>query len=352
MALPKKIKKNISLEPQLFGPARRQELLDKINEHGTYLPKSILHEDLDRGFLDFVKNELGIVSDGKKVPVVDILITTQNWAQFTQTWNFNDLDKNATPPFITTVRTPEVKYGSLPSLQYTIPNRRQYFYAAVPNWNDGRQGYDVYTIPQPVPVDIKYSIKIICNRMRELNSFNKKVIEKFSSRQAYTQIKGHYIPIIMDDISDESVMDVEKRKYYMQSYNFTLMGFLIDENEFEVKPAVSRTFALMEVSQKSNRARKPREIPGNTSNYDFFVDFPIGVNEYTHTFEYTANIRLLGFDNISDYDVYINSLYYGSNIFANPTGQIQVNTNDVLSITIIKSNNSEPSKLQLITNLV
>ena len=117
MALPKKIKKNISLEPQLFGPARRQELLDKINEHGTYLPKSLLHEDLDRGFLDFVKEELGIVSEGKKVPVLDILITTQNWAQFTKTWNFNDLDKNVVPPIITTVRTPEVKYGSTPSLQ-------------------------------------------------------------------------------------------------------------------------------------------------------------------------------------------------------------------------------------------
>ena len=221
MALPKKIKKNINLEPQLFGPARRQELLDKINEHGTYLPKSLLHEDLDRGFLDFVKEELGIVSEGKKVPVLDILITTQNWAQFTKTWNFNDLDKNVVPPIITTVRTPEVKYGTTPSLQYTIPNRRQFFYAMVPTWNDGRKGMDVYTIPQPVPVDIKYSVKIICNRMRELNSFNKKVIEKFSSRQAYTQIKGHYIPIIMDDVSDESVMELEKRKFYMQSYNFT-----------------------------------------------------------------------------------------------------------------------------------
>ena len=33
------------------------ELLDKINEHGTFLPKSILHADLDRGFLDFIKND-------------------------------------------------------------------------------------------------------------------------------------------------------------------------------------------------------------------------------------------------------------------------------------------------------
>ncbi len=63
-------------------------------------------------------------------------------------------------------------------------------YAMVPNWDNGVKGMDVYTIPQPVPVDIKFSVKIICNRMRELNKFNQIVIEKFASRQAYTQIKS------------------------------------------------------------------------------------------------------------------------------------------------------------------
>ena len=58
MGLPKKIKKDISLIPKKEGLPRRIEMLDMINEHGTYLPKSILHEDLDRGFLDFVKNDL------------------------------------------------------------------------------------------------------------------------------------------------------------------------------------------------------------------------------------------------------------------------------------------------------
>ncbi len=56
------------------------------------------------------------IVSGKVVPTVDILITTQNWSQFTETWNFVDLDKNVSPPFITTVRNPEVKYGSNPSL--------------------------------------------------------------------------------------------------------------------------------------------------------------------------------------------------------------------------------------------
>jgi hypothetical protein len=252
MALPKKkIIKNIPLTESKTLLPRRQELVDKINRDGTYLPKSLLHADLDGGMLDFVKNELKTVVDGKVVPMIDILITTQNWAQFTQTWDIQNLDKNSEPPFITIVRIPEVKFGSNPALVYNIPNRRQYFYAQVPTWDGQRSGMDIYKIPQPVPVDITYQVKIVCNRMRELNQFNKNVIEKFASRQAYQVIKGHYIPIVQGNISDESVMDIEKRKYYVQSYEFTMLGFLIDEDEFEVSPAISRVLQVVEFETDS-----------------------------------------------------------------------------------------------------
>jgi hypothetical protein len=61
-------------------------------------------------------------------------------------------------------------------------------------------GPDIYKIPQPVPVDIKYQVPIVCNRMREANTLNQRVMETFASRQAYQTIKGHYIPIINDGI--------------------------------------------------------------------------------------------------------------------------------------------------------
>ncbi len=116
MALPKKIKPYLPLtEPKTLLP-RRYELLEKINKDGTYLPKSLLHADLDRGFLDFVRDELKTVVTGKIIPTVDIIITTQNWSQFTETWDFQNLDKNVEPPLITTIRNPEVKFGSNPLL--------------------------------------------------------------------------------------------------------------------------------------------------------------------------------------------------------------------------------------------
>ena len=349
--LPKKIKKNINLSPEKSGIARRYQLLDDINDNGTFLPKSLLHEDLDGGFLNFVKEDLKTDINGKMIPVVNILLTSQNWAQFTQTWDFNDLDKNSKPPFITTIRTPEVKFGTIPSLRYNIPNRKQYYYAAVPTWDGARKGMDIYTIPQPVPVDIKYTVKIICNRMRELNLFNQVVIEKFASRQSYTQIKGHYIPIILDDISDESVMELEKRRYYIQSYGFTLQGFLIDENEFEVKPAISRALILVETDNQKKR-KKLKKLPQNPESVNLSFNFPVGISSQTKTFEYTTNLKLNATDNVTSYSIYINNLYYGNSIPNLIQGEIQINTNDTLRIDVVKNNISENSNIEFISILV
>ena len=345
MPLPKKIKKNLPLTESKVGLERRQELVDKINQDGTFLPKSLLHADLDGGFLDFVKNELKLVVDGKVVPNVDILMTTQNWAQFTQTWEFQNIDNNAEPPFITVVRTPEVKMGNNPAVMYNIPNRRQFFYAQVPTWDGNRVGMDVYKIPQPVPVDIIYQVKIICNRMKELNSFNKLILEKFASLQAYQVIKGHYIPIKLGSITDESVMDMEKRKYYIQSYEFTMMGFLIDENEFEVSPAITRVLQVVEFdSGKRFRGKKKPVIERSDK---CFINFSTTETEKFQVFDITSNVKIIETSNITDFDVYINDDYYGMNVF-----DIEVKTNDIVKFEIQKDIPTNTAQLILSLGII
>lgn len=343
MPLPKKIKKHIPLTESKTLLSRRQELVDKINKDGTFLPKSLLHADLDGGFLEFVKNELKTVIDGKVIPTIDILVTTQNWSQFTETWNLQNLDKNVEPPFITTVRVPEVKFGTNPAVLYNIPNRRQYFYAQVPTWDGQRNGMDIYKIPQPVPIDISYTVKIVCNRMREINEFNKNVIEKFASKQAYQVIKGHYIPIFMGNISDESVMDLEKRKFYIQSYEFTLLGFLIDENEFEVSPAVSRVLQVVEFDTSTTKRRVKKDI--NIGGNEIDVLFVVGNNVNSQIFDYTTNIIIATPINVTSFDVYINNDYYGSDLT-----EIQINTDDKLKFVIVKTDNTIESIIKLFGN--
>jgi hypothetical protein len=347
MPLPKTIvKPTLPLVPKKVLSERREQLLEYIKEDGTYLPKSVLHADLDRGMLDFVKTELEVVTAGKIVPMLDIIITTQNWSQYLETWKFVDLDYNPSPPFITVVRQPEVKYGTNPSLQYTIPNRKQFYYASVPTWNGNEQGMDIYTIPQPVPVDIKYSVKIICNRMRELNQLNKVVMQTFSSRQAYTFIKGQYVPIVLDNVSDESQMTMDARKYYIQNYDFTMLGYLIDEDEFEIKPAIQRITQLIELDTTTRRPRR-NKYPENPNEFESNFLFVSGNTTLIDMIDFSADMSLVGTDNVDTYDVYINDDYYGSDVSV-----IQITTNDILRIEVTKLDNTQESKITFNSKLI
>jgi hypothetical protein len=345
MALPKKVKPTLPLTyPKTLLP-RREQIKDMITKDGTYLPKSLLHADLDGGFLDFVKEKFNITSEGKTIPVVDILVTTQNWSQFVETWDFQNIDKNVEPPFITVIRNPEVKYGNNPAVMYNIPNRRMYYYMEVPTWDGNRVGADIYKIPQPVPIDIKFTVAIICNRMREANTLNQRVMETFASRQAYQVIKGHYIPIINDGFSDESSLDLEKRKYYIQKYEFTMMGFLMDENDFEVTPAISRAFQIYEVDQRPVKRPQKRQQP--TQLETILFNYPLGVESQEYFFSYTCNLYFEQSENIESYSVYINDNYYGDDVT-----EIQINTDDNLRIDIVKLIDDMPTSLSFSQKLI
>lgn len=350
MALPKKVKKDINIAPQAIQPRypygydgettpiRRRELADFITEDGTFLPKSVLHEDMDGGMLDFVKEHLGVTVGGKKINIIDRILTLQRWGEFANTWTFANEDKNVELPFIVVVRKPDVQYGTNPSLQYTIPDRKQFHFAKVPTWDGVRKGMDVYTIPQPVPVDITYDVKIISNRMRELNTFNRKVMQKFTSRQAYTFVKGHYIPIVMTSLSDESVIDTENRRYYQQNYQFQLQGFLIDEEEFEVKPAVTRSLLFFDVDSSAKRSGigpgANSRVDGerlndfNPDRYRRKLDFGFGVNEINITYAYDASITVVRSDNVDSISFKIN----GTSVT-----NVVVNLGDTLTVIVVET---------------
>jgi hypothetical protein len=260
MAIPKR-KNNIDVyntnKDMYSAPVRRQELLDRITKSDSFLPDSILHDDLDMGMLDFIKENFKIVSDGEQIPIIPKILTIQRWAELENSWEFVDEDRNIKLPFIAIVRQPDVQPGTNPVTQRTIPDRDTFFYASVPTWDGAQVGADIYRIPQPVAVDITFEVTIVCTKFRELNKFNQKVLQKFSSRQAYTTVKGHYIPIILDSVNDSTPLDaIDGRRYYVQNYKFIMLGFLIDSDDFEIKPAISRFFLLNEFAREGAPKKK------------------------------------------------------------------------------------------------
>lgn len=269
--MPKGFVKNIKLKLPKIGVERRQEMLDDIDKHGTFLPKGVDYEDMDRSFIEFIKNDLSVVIDGEKVPV--IFLTIQRWAEFSQTWQHSDEFKDIKLPFITIVRKPDVQVGTNQAGNWNIPQgRKRYTYVKVPTWNNGRKGIDLYKIPQPTSVDITYEVRLFCNRMKDIHKINKSVQQEFQSRQYYVSPNGHPMPVHLESIGDESpIDDFENRRFYVQIFEMKLLGYLLDEDKFEIVPTIDRALVVSEISETNvkPRVKVNTDTIANTVNYSF-----------------------------------------------------------------------------------
>lgn len=286
MAVPKGFKKNIRLHPQKKGVERRQEMLDDINNKGMYLPRGVMYEDMDKSFIEFIKNEFNFTVNGQKIPV--IFLTIQRWAEFTKTWEFVDEFKDISVPFVTIVRKPDPQEGTNQQGLWNIAGRPVFTYVKVPTNYSGRKGVDVYKIPQPVSIDITYEVRIFCNKMRTLNDFNLKMQQVFRARQHYINPNDHPMPLHLEGIGDESnIDDFENRKYYVQMFEILLKGYIMDENEFEVIPAIDRLKLFSEVREEIVESPRVRVVPdeeGKTITYTV-VAKPLSESDFSTTIQ-------------------------------------------------------------------
>ena len=246
MGVPKNFSKSVNINLASSNHERRLELWKEGWEaSGTFVPKGVLYEDMDRDFIKLIEEDLSFSVGGEKVPT--FFLTMQRWAEFARTWKFTDKDRNVQMPFVTIVRNPDIQFGTNPVTQYTIPQKQRFDYMKVPNYDGDTVGYDIYKIPQPIAVNLTYQVRFFSYRMREINKFNKIIMQAFQSRQKHIKCNGHFFPVVLETIGDESTIDqFEQKRFYVQNFEMQLLGYIMDEEEYEVSPAIKRVVTVFE----------------------------------------------------------------------------------------------------------
>lgn len=338
MTMPKGYLTNINIKPQKIGPERRQEILDGIANNGTFLPRGVMEEDMDETFIDFVQSDkrLSLTIDGEKVPV--IFLTIQRWTEFTKTWQFSDEYKTVKLPFITIIRNTDIQQGQNQAGLYNIPGGRTYTYMKVPTWDGVREGIDLYKVPQPTSVDLTYEVRFFTNKLRHLNRFNNKIQRAFQSRQCYINVNGHPMPLHLESIGDESnIDDFENRRFYVQMFEMKLLGYILDEDDYEVIPTINRTMLTLEVDENkiiTDVIFEPKKR-GNVATYSF-VFKPKTQPQFSFTAQYDVSFtQLIEVVDITRITISVNnSIVFDGTILATP---IIINSGDIVSIKINKS---------------
>jgi hypothetical protein len=93
--------------------------------------------------------------------------------------------------------------------------------------------------------------------------------------------------------------------------------------------------------------KKRDKQPPNPDEFETNWLFVTGNTILSEFIEYTANMTLLDNDNIDTWDVYINNLFYGSDVES-----IQITTNDDLRIEVTKINPSLEGNLLFLNKLI
>ena len=338
MAMPKGYMTNINIKPGKIGFPRRQEILDDISDRGTFLPRGVLEEDMDQTFLEFLTSDerMSLSIDGQKVPV--LFLTIQRWTEFSKTWQFSDKFKNIEIPFITVVRKPDIQQGQNQAGLWNIPVSRTYTYMKVPTWDGVRRGVDLYKIPQPTSVDLTYEVRLFTNRMKDLNKFNRLIQRAFQSRQCYINVNGHPMPLHLESIGDESnIDDFENRRFYVQLFEMKLLGYILDEDDFEIVPTINRNVIAIELDEEriyNNIVFEPLTV-GNTATFSFI--FKAGADT-TFSFRSAYDVTFTQIAEIVDISRVVISIN-GVGVFDGTvlTSPLIVHANDNVTIRVYKS---------------
>ena len=251
-------KKNLTL-PNRYKEKRgnmiRKDYQNRILEKAPIFPKPLEYDDIDKAVFDFVDTTIDITIDGKLIPTYT-LYSNQRFSEYTQMWEHCDENGNLYLNFKTINREKNPSFGGNQGKLWNIPGHRKYTLLQRQLLDDnGTESYEIYTMQQPYAVDLSYTISFITTTVDNLNKFNQKINKLFSARQCYIRPNGHYIPMIIEEISDETSYSISDRKFFVQTVTISLMAYIIEPEDFEVKKYPKRINQMLEGDEfKKNAA--------------------------------------------------------------------------------------------------
>ena len=321
MVNPKKHIENLRLRQQPFGNYERKKNLGRILDKSATFPKGVSLKDIDQTFTEWVEKDLYVAFEGKVLPTLK-LFSNQRISEYAQNWSYTDSLGNILMNFKGITRENNPKKGENQGSVFNVPGDRDYVMGYKPVLQEnGEEAYDLYTMKQPVSVDLNYTITLVTNKYELINEMSSLIQTKFSALQVYIFPNGHAMPMKLDDVSDESEYGVDDRKYYSQSYKIKLMGYLVDPEGFKITHLPSR----MRISTKTPKVKDYRPVKVKVEEYDraeecgeienspyekqnvnIIIEFPSCHKVSDFTIDLNLIIEEIELNNISDFVFYVN----------------------------------------------
>lgn len=337
-------KNKLTLRKSSYGKERREEIAKGTLNESTPLPKPISYKDIDESFTKWVDEELKVTFEGELLPTFT-LFSNQRFSEYMQTWENVDDKKNIILNFKAISRENNPKTGTIVGQTKNIPGEQSSLLKRVEAYDrNNRKYYIEYRLKQPMAIDFVYTVSLLTNKYELLNEFNKVVNDKFKSINAYIQPNGHFIPMKLNDISDESEYSLDNRQYYSQSYNITVMGYIITEDDFIVEELPELKFISYEGGRRTYADIE--EFPCEEGSSYQYKPITLSINvepckmSYRFTIDTNFKVTSVETENVRSFRVRVNDGDYVEN-----NENFSVKENDNILIKLSKNNGYKDSKI-------
>lgn len=343
----------IKLKRDVVGKERRENLVKEVLQDNTPLPKPLEYEDIDKEFERWVKEDLDISFEEQKLPTY-LMLSSQRFSEYMQSWEHVDEKKNLILNFKAITRENNPKSGSIVGNTRNIPGNIDFLMKRVQAVDkSGRRFFIDYRVKQPISIDLNYTVSIFTNKYQLLNSFNLMINEKFKAINCYIRPNGHFMPMKLNDISDESEYNIDDRRYYSQSYSITVMAYILPKDSFSVveNPMLKFTCFDSGKSYKALTTIEEQYCENDSYNpYEYTIIeiktvIPKGKSNHVFRIDCDSEISSMKLKNIRFFNLYVNNskidlssyftdfdgvCYEEKEIIFNDL--IKLNTNDVIKI--------------------
>jgi len=312
------------------GPDRIEQMNKNLFVNGNILPKPVTYNEIHDDIIRFIKEDLSIDYNGSKLPA--FFLTQQRFSEFSKTWEYVDENKNIQSNFIVITRENNPKKGTQQQDYANIPGNSFYTIGTSEKWSGDKNIIISYKMRQPYTVDFIYNIKLISNKIDLLNEVNNKINDNFKSKQSYICPNGHYMPIQLEDVSDESDYELDERKIFIQTFQLLIKGYIINESDL----LIEENMVGFELESKSLN-----NIPIDT-NGNLIVEFPINSKNTIKikSSDYYIITNIIA-ENIENFTVKINGQVAGTSF--------ELNKYDKIEIKVVKIDPTRVSKITLST---
>ena len=332
--------KNLNLEHNQYGNGQRLLLQEKVLSGGLKIPKAVEYDDIDNAMIEFFDAAIDLNDDnGQKVPIFKLL-SNQRFSEYSQMWERTDKDGNPFLNFKTITRETNPKWGTIHASMANIPgdNRFTIQMKEILDKN-GIECYEITSMSQPLSVDLIYTIGFISTKMQKINEFNMQVLNLFKSKQCYVFPNNHPMPMVLEQINDESNYEIDGRKFYSQTVSIKLMAYIIPEGDIKIEVKPKRTIVKTNETVTKQKNNISIEQINDTKFFNLTITLNPHVTIISFHMDKSCQIKIINKHNVHQITIKINRDKYSTD------DVLTITPNDEISIKITKPLPKEQSTI-------